>query len=218
MRSILATKFPHAPMAEALEGRTHFSVSTWLASSVSSLSDYTYTGVVEVGDPWGGGPPSIILGTTNGSSVSSADAGWQWNDDGSFDVGASVKVTADPSGQNTVSMAVGNVGTISIPSSTTSFSQVAIQAAVYGDGKMATWSNVVVDFYRNGGVAEEYTVGSLVANTFDATDGGNQEAVAVVSATGGPCTKVVVSGSLRLQAQPGTYPGADEIIGKIAIS
>ena len=150
--------------------------------------------------------------------MSSADAGWQWNDDGSFDnLGTAVEVTADPS-ENTVSMAVGNVGTISIPSSTTSFSQVAIQAAVYGDGKKATWSNVVVDFYRNGAVAEEYTVGSLVANTFDATDGGNQEAVAVVSATGGPCTKVVVSGSLRLQAQPGTYPGADEIVGKIAVS
>jgi len=196
---------------ESLETRAFMSVTSWSDSWLSDLSSNDDFGAICVGEDAYDGMASVYAGSGD-TTLGTARAGWADSDDGSFDSGPVVAKLQVVSGESMAWDANGMETSFTAGSQT--FSKVTIQAGVSSSGMRAEWDGVVIDFYTTSGSttpAEEFDVPSLVADTFDQSDGSAKESIAVVTASQSGYAKVRVTGTVRLQAQSGVYPSGNDV-------
>jgi hypothetical protein len=201
-------------LIEMLESRDFKSVTTSSGDSWTDLSSYQYVAVADVGDPYG--TPQLITGT-NSSTNAWASAPWGAADDGSVDTGT-VSFTLQVTSTSVTWTVAGVTASFSI--SAGNFSKVAIRAGVDEYGLASEMSGLNVSFFNGSTLGESQSAGALSANTLDADTNDPAEALAVVTAnnTSANYNKVVVTGTMRLQADSGMYPSSSDLFGQVFVS
>ncbi len=206
-------------LIESFEPRLFMSVTSWTSNQISDLSD-SYFGEVLFGDngsTWG-------YPTTEAGSTDTADT-WtftQWDpnpDDGieSESHEVALSINADGAGSGSWKVDSDSPASFSVASSGT-IHQVAIRAAVMGSQMEMDWADVEVDFYQHGKLVETVVPAAPTVSTMDSTNNDPAESVVMVTPTNGNDDGVVVTGSVRLKAAQGTYPGPSDIFGQVLVS
>jgi hypothetical protein len=206
---------------EELEQRRLMTVtiSGWSSTTISDLTDYDIFAEARFGDNgyyWGTGENG--LGTPSGENDVSMV---QWDADESDGVDSStvsVRLTVTTGSTGTADWIVGQSETTeATPSDMGYIRRVTIRADVASGQMACTWGNLVVYFYHGTSVIDA-AAGTVIANTLSSNTTDAKEAGVVLTTSKLNCDKVVITGNVRLQANQGTYPGANDIFGDILIS
>ena len=216
--SRLTTMRAAAPVVvETMEPRTLMSVSMSSGSTITDLTGYAVYAQAcmgDNGDPWG------VMGLSSGTAAEEtgyAPIEWDSNlsnglDSGLIDFTFTVNTAA-----GTMSWAVGGADPITYDGNVGSgVGQVAIQAAVTSGGMAFAFSNVSLSFYNNNSLVDTEDVTSGPAANTIGQGSSPAEQLAIVTPDASS-DKVVITGSLRLQAAQGTYPLPSDIFGQIFI-
>jgi hypothetical protein len=99
----------------------------------------------------------------------------------------------------------------------TSIGSVRIVSGVADEGMAFEWADVEVRFYRNGVLEETVFVGDTGADRITEAGSGPLQTVTEVTPGAGDYDEVAVTGSLRLRAAEGIWPGGNDIFGQIQI-
>ncbi len=205
---------------ENLEPRQFLSVSEFLHSYISDIGSYNLYSQASMGDNgYPDGIPGVYVGVSD-SANQSAYREWDSDLSDGLDSGwVAVSFTATLGSTNTAQFSVGGAGTTYYSGgSATAISEVDIRAAVAGPDMAMSWSNLSVAFYQGSSLVETVSLGNDVAvSTIGSQTWDPAEMIAQITPTQSNCDKVVVTGSIRLQAAAGTYPGPNDIFGQVFI-
>ncbi len=207
------------PMIETMEQRALMSVSFSGGSSITEITDYSLCATARIGDngdPWG---LASVVSQTATEYAGSAINEWDSNlanglDSGWVDFAFSADMASGAMswavvGADTITY-VGNVGT--------GVSNVEIQAGVTSGGMAFAFSNMSVKFYSGDTLidTETFSDGPAV-DTMSAQTSSAAESRAVVTPGASTCDKVIITGSIRLQAAQGVSAIGEDVFGKIYI-
>jgi hypothetical protein len=203
---------------ERMEERRHLSISSWSDNYITDMSSYQlHADALFGGNSSSSGIAGLDIGTPSAGITDTAFKQWDSNLADGLDSGTlSAQLTAD-AGSATWQVSGGSK-TMSSSYAGSSISSVAIRAAVTGSDMAFTWSNVVVKFYSEGALMETDSVSSgPQVNTYN---GARYPAECVVVVTPGDTyyDKVVVTGSVRLQAAQGSLVNPNSIFGQVFVA
>jgi hypothetical protein len=160
------------------------------------------------------------IASGDAQDYSAAYATWDSNPNDGFDSGwRRFSFMADLAGNVAWSVDGAPVVTYSGTQSYESVTEVVVVAAVRRPGMRMSFQDLMVTI-RNSDTLEgaEHFEGSLQADTFNQTDpAAQQQQVLHVYAPTEGLNEVMVSGQVRLGAQPGVTPGPNEIFGRVLI-
>jgi hypothetical protein len=197
--------------------------STVSNSSISTITGYCVYAEAQYGsngDP--SGAPEFDEGGVGGGDISGRIV-WDTDTSDGLDSGWVAVVMTAPPGGGSSHPAVWAVGG-GTPSSLNFAGQtygtivsVEIRAGVQIPAEFY-WQNILVSFYRNGRMTEQYIqdTGPQVITTGD-TPPVAAEQILTVTPQFNNNTQVVISGQIRLVCAEGIIPGADDIFGQIFV-
>lgn len=205
---------------QSLEARRFASVSLWSGTSFMNASTDQFFGQVEIGDNgWAAGTETGYTGTYG----TSQDRNYtQWDSDLSdgLDSGwrpLALSVNVQSSGN--AYFVAGSASAMTFSAGTgLSFHQVRIAAEVDGSGYEVDLRSIVVGFYHDGSLVQQYSLDDFSANTMDASNEDPLSTGATVTTTASNINGVYVSGQVRLQAAQGYYPANDDLKAVVAVS
>lgn len=203
---------------ETLEGRRHLSVSTW---TVGTLEPQATAGVVadvrlaDNGDPFGDPTTAIAV-----DGVVVDDARFAWDSDVWDGIDSEWRyfgfgVECGDSGGIYLDLADASANDSG--GVYTSIGSVRIVSGVAGEGMSFGWADVEVRFFREGVLEETVFVGNTGADRITDPASGPLQTIVEVTPGAGDYDEVVVTGSLRLRAAEGVWPGGNDIFGQIQI-
>jgi len=205
---------------EVLERRRLMSITTTSDSSITTITDYGYDAAFRFGDngyAWGIG--EVAVGNATDGETDSAVRVWDSNLSDGLDSGwVSFNVTLDLSSSSPLVASVNGGSNVSdYSSSLAQVSKVTLQAGVLGDGMAISFSSLSASFYKGSTLITSDSLGSASANTLSSNSGLPAETIITDTISANNCSKVVVTGLIRLQANQGVYPGEESIFGQVAI-
>jgi len=204
---------------ERMEARQFRSLASWTANTISDLSG-DFFGSAMFGD--NGDLYGIATSTAGIASTEHVSLFAMWDSDyedgvNSLSRSVSLSLNRTANGAASWSCQGGGSGTFTVGTDL-SISSVTIRAAVLEDGMRMEWNTLAVSFYDGGVRGESVYILNIVADTMNTSNNAPLESVVIVTPEGTSYDGVVVSGRVKLQAEVGVYPAADDLFGQIFIN
>jgi hypothetical protein len=179
--------------------------------SITDVNDYSAYGEAIVGSEgsaWG--TPDIDAGAdTSDNSYGYLPWGGDTGD-GGLDTG-SIGFSLDANlGTGTDTLTVDGSGITYSDASSGTVSSVEVRVGADVPAQVSL-NDILVGFYQGGAFQESESVPGLSVDTTDPSSSGTAEDVATVTPNSAGNDEVVVSGTLRMIAPDGTYPGPTDI-------
>jgi hypothetical protein len=198
-------------------------VTTAKYTSFQTISGYKIFADALYGD---NGDPNGVPGYDVGASSTDCSSGyivWEGDIQNGLDSGnVSVDLSLPPGGgTNAVQWDVvgGASGTLTFTSTYRTMTKVQLLAGVALGGCKMSWVNATIRFYKAGVLMESISLDSSNNPVADATSQSGSveiEQITTITASSG-YDRVDVSGNIRLQANAGVSPGADDIFADVYV-
>ncbi len=207
------------PAIETMETRQMLSISLTSGSTISQITDYAVYAEARMGsngDPWG--IAELVAGTSS-EEIGWSSREWDNNPYDGFDSGWINFTFALDMNAGCMSWTLQGADTITCYGDFGStIGQVDIRAAVVTNGMAFAFSDVEVQFYDDESLLDWNVLISCPAvDTLESQNTSPAESLAQVTPNTAGATKVLVTGSLRLQAAQGVYPDWSDLFGDIYI-
>lgn len=212
----------YTTLIEPLEDRCLMSAPpVWSTTTSDGIWDYAGAsefGNITVGDQWG--DFDTVLTGQSFNQCASAPIVWDSNWDDGMDSGNipfMYKYTSS-GGIGTSSLTAAGQ-TVTDETQATGVGDVDLEAGVWAPGMAVSFNNVDVQFYSNGQLVQDDHIGDISIDRLNSEDPNPASTSTHLTPNlSVPADTVIITGTFRMQTNPGVYPGPTDLFATIYIS